>query len=255
MDQNVNFKFSVAGVILDVSCCFRSTYNHCREFLVQDDSAAQCRIIITMEDIEAERALQLSKKEAGQSLQASTAEALEFLVLCRKTAELLPHHGAVLFHGSSLAFDGQGVLFTATSGTGKSTHSSIWRKVYQDRVEMVNDDKPFLKVSGSDVYVCGSPWMGKHRLGAGVCVPLKAICVLNRGVENQVHSISAREALPMLIQQTYRPEKPDALICSMGILDAISRNTSLYSIFCNMQAEAAQMVCNKIFLDSKEDML
>ena len=255
MGANVHFKFSVADVILDVSCCFQSTYVRCRDFLVGDDAVPHGSIHITTEDLEAEKKLLLSKKEAGQQLMASTPQSLEFLVLCRKTAEILPHHGAALFHGSALAFDGQGVLFTATSGTGKSTHSSIWRTVYGDRVYMVNDDKPFLKVSGNQVYVCGSPWMGKHQLGRNVCVPLKGICVLNRGLENRIDPISGRDAMPLLIQQTYRPETPAALVRSMAILDTVSRYTSLYQIFCNMEAEAAQVVCRKIFFESKENML
>ena len=80
--------------------------------------------------------------------------------------------------------DGAAYLFTAPSGTGKSTHTRLWREVFGDRVWMINDDKPMLRISENLVTAYGTPWNGKHHISRNASAPLKAIVQLNRGKEN-----------------------------------------------------------------------
>ncbi len=91
----------------------------------------------------------------------------------------MPSYDTVLFHGSALAIDGDGYLFTAKSGTGKSTHTRLWRERFGDRVVMINDDKPLLHIDAGSVIAYGTPWNGKHRLGTNASVPLRADCVFS----------------------------------------------------------------------------
>ena len=86
------------------------------------------------------------------------------LVLTNISRELLRSHNGCFFHSSALELDGEGYLFTALSGTGKSTHARNWRKVFGDRVTMINDDKPLIRRIGDEYYVCGTPWMGKSNI-------------------------------------------------------------------------------------------
>ena len=95
-------------------------------------------------------------------------------------------YDTILFHGSVIAVDGIGYLFTAKSGTGKSTHTRLWREYFGDRAAMVNDDKPLLKITDSSVIAYGTPYNGKHRLGTNISVPLKAICILTRAADNHI---------------------------------------------------------------------
>ena len=83
--------------------------------------------------------------------------------------------------------------------------------------------------------------MGKHRLGANIGVPLKAICILERGEENSIHPISAREALPMLMQQSQRPQKPQNLSKYLELIDKLTERVEFYCLRCNMTPEAAQV--------------
>ena len=145
------------------------------------------------------------------------------------------------FHGSVVAVDGEGYLFTAKSGTGKSTHTRLWREVLGDRAVMVNDDKPFLCFSESGVLVCGSPWNGKHRLGANLTVPLKAVCILERGEENRIRSIAPKEALTMLVQQSNRPRAAQLMPKYLELLDRLAQGTDFYRLQCNMDPEAARI--------------
>ena len=166
---------------------------------------------------------------------------LEKLAVYRKIAEKLPYHNAVLIHGSCVAVDGDAYLFTAKSGMGKSTHARLWRELLEERAVMVNDDKPLLRITESGVTAYGTPWNGKHRLGANISAPLKALCVLTRAETNQITPITAAEAYPMLLQQVYRPFEPEALERTLRLVDRLAASVKLYRLGCNMEPEAAEI--------------
>ena len=238
------FSVQAADIVFCVSCQHASTLRHCRDYLT--DAPAQETIFITREDIEGERNRLLAKKNPGEALEASTDEALERLHLCRRIAELLPKYDRVLFHGSSLAVDGRGVLFTAKSGTGKSTHTRFWRQEFGERVRMVNDDKPFLHVGENGVTVYGTPWRGKHALGENTQAPLDAIYFVNRGEENSVQPISPRELYPLLLQQTYTPDDPNAMVKTLALVERLSRSVKLLKLYCNLDPQAAHVALDAL---------
>ena len=171
-------------------------------------------------------------------------EYLEFIAVHRKLSEALFDYNTLLFHGSVVAVDGEAYLFTAKSGTGKSTHTRLWREVFGDRAVMVNDDKPFLEITENGVYACGSPWNGKHGLGSNLRVPLKAICILGRGTENQIRQIQPKDALFMLLQQSNRPRNPRNMAKYMELVDRLSVGVGLYKLACNISTEAVEIAYN-----------
>ena len=164
---------------------------------------------------------------------------LESIVAYRKIAEILPSYDAFVFHGAVLNYDGRAVAFTAKSGVGKTTHTRLWRQVFGDRAVMVNDDKPFLRITENGVTACGSPWNGKHGLGANLEVPLQAVCILERGEENIIRPIPAKEAVFMLLQQSNRPQDPRWMPKYLELLDKLSQQVTFYRLACNMSPEAA----------------
>ena len=174
----------------------------------------------------------------GKDPQVYSDGYLESLAVYRKICEKMVEFDTILMHGSVVAVDGVAYLFTAKSGTGKSTHTRFWREVFGERAVMVNDDKPLLKLTEDGVLACGTPWDGKHRLSSNVCLPLKAICILERGDVNEIHRISPQEALPMVFQQTYRPKN---LAKYMEIIDKLVGRVEFYRLRCNMTPEAAQV--------------
>ena len=243
-----HFTLSLAGLTFSVACQYESTRRLCRDYLTQEASNVACSFVITPQDLEREQQILRCKAAPG----ADNLEIVESYVLCRCLAEALPAHCRVLFHGSALSLDGRGVLFTAKSGTGKSTHTRLWRQVFGDRVTMVNDDKPFLHITPQGVAVCGSPWQGKHNLGENISVPLDAICILCRGQRNTVEPVSPREALPVLLQQTFSPEDPGNLRRTLALVEQLSRTVPVYRLYCNMDPEAALVACRGIGLNDKK---
>lgn len=164
---------------------------------------------------------------------------LEMLAVYRKVAERLPDYDGFLMHGSCLAVDGCAYLFTAKSGTGKSTHARLWRETMGDRVVMVNDDKPLIRIVDGVLRAYGTPWDGKHRLSTNISVPLRAICILERGEENRIEPIAQSDAYLKLVQQIYRPLNVAAMAKTLGLIDRVCASVGLYRLACNMDPAAA----------------
>lgn len=204
------------------------------------DGPADIQVTTSMDDIIYER--NRSAREArieGLPRTKYPDAYLETLSIYRKIATAMLDYDTMLFHGSAISVDGEGFLFTAKSGTGKSTHTRLWREQFGERAVMINDDKPLLKVEEDRVMVCGTPWNGKHGLGTNMTVPLKGICILTRAEQNHIRKVSVQEALPMLLQQSYRPADPAAIAKLLPLVQKLTERTSIYQLGCNMDPEAA----------------
>ncbi|MBR2716438.1 MAG: hypothetical protein IKD79_01715 [Oscillospiraceae bacterium] len=191
-------------------------------------------------DLEREQSAREDRRE-GVPVRHYSDEYLESLAVYRKIAERMPACDTILLHGSAIAADGAGYLFTARSGTGKSTHARLWRELLGDRAVTINDDKPILRAADGGVLVCGTPWDGKHRLSCNRSVPLRGIALLERAAENRIEPISPRAAYPMLLQQVYRPRDSAALQQTLTLLDRLAAAVPLWRLGCNMSPEAARV--------------
>lgn len=236
----VDFTLEVAGHPVGVSAVYESTKEYCQAYL--SDWLPVFSIEITQADLALEREKWRREQQVEGLPVCELPDAyLEATAVQRKLAEQLFERNVIVFHGSVVAVDGQAFLFTAKSGTGKSTHTRFWRETFGDRAVMVNDDKPFLQMTDNQVMVYGSPWNGKHCLGANVCFPLKAICVLERGAENEIHQISGQDAIQMLFQQSNRPLDSRRMMLYMDLIDQLSKKTEFYRMHCNLDPDAARV--------------
>ena len=233
------FILKIAGHTAKVTSLFESTPQYLRAYL--SDGEPEFSISVTREDIAFEQADLLEEAHRdGFKPRVFTDPFLERAAIQRAFAEFLFAQDTLLFHGSAVAVDGEGYLFTAHSGTGKSTHTRLWKQVFGDRAVMVNDDKPFLQLTNGHVLLHGSPWSGKHGLDANLCVPLKGLCILERGAENRIWRVSPEEVLPMLQKQAYRPLDREKASSFLGLVARQSEAVPLWKMTCNRDPEAAQ---------------
>ena len=168
---------------------------------------------------------------------------IEALAIYRKLCERLVHRNVLLAHASAIAMDDKAYLFLAPSGTGKSTHTRLWRETFGDRVFMINDDKPLLRFDGEKVLVYGTPWNGKHHLDTNVSVPIGGICFLGRGTENTIQRVSAGEGLATLFSSVYRPDAQDGMKKTVELTVTLAKCVPLWKMECNISPEAAIMAC------------
>lgn len=232
------FTIKLAGITIEIHALFESTMQFCQEYICED--RPEFSVEVSPADISLERE-KGAREDALEGIPTRhfPDEYLETLAVYRKIAEQMLQYDTFLFHGSVVAVDGEGYLFTAKSGTGKSTHTAFWRQEFGPRAVMINDDKPLLQVKNGKVWVFGTPWDGKHRLSTNTCVPLKGICILERGTENSIETISPRQALPMLLQQSYRPHNPNGSAQLLTLLDRLTAVVPFYRLHCNLDPSAA----------------
>ncbi len=171
---------------------------------------------------------------------------LEELAVYRKIAEKMLDYDMFLFHGSVVSVDGEGYIFTAVSGTGKSTHTELWRQLLGDRAVMINDDKPLIEIKDGKAIAYGTPYDGKHRLSTNISVPVKAICVLERAEENTIEEIGPGDAFPILYQQAYNTQESKGIAKTLSLLDQLLKCCRFYRLHCNMDIEAAEIAYNKM---------
>ncbi len=243
--------YKVAEHVFTVCSQYADVHRFCAEYATDEPSAFT--IAPTAADVAYERQEWEKCVADGAAESAAVSDgALETLAVHRALAEHCTRDGYLLFHGSAIAVDGETYLFTAPSGTGKSTHTRLWRERFGDRAEMVNDDKPFLKITDSGVTVFGSPWNGKHRLGGNIARPLKAVILLERDTTDHIEPIDAREAFPVLYRQSYSPPEPVATAQVMRMLGQLCHHAALYRLGCTMRPEAAAVSYNG--MNAKEEL-
>ena len=164
----------------------------------------------------------------------------EYLAIYRYIATKMLEYDGFLMHGSAIAKDGRAYLFCAPSGTGKSTHTRLWRETFPDCI-MVNDDKPIIKKENGGFLACGTPWSGKHDLDTNVQLPLKGIVILARGAENRIERVKPETVLGLLFNQIYRPSDNEAYLKTIDLVGEMLSSCPVYKLYCNMDKEAAEV--------------
>lgn len=235
------FQIALAGKIIEIHSLYSYIKEYCKGYITEGQ-LPDFVVETQMQEIDFEK----KKSAEGSRIEGIREreyadEYLETLAIYRKIATKMLDYDIFLFHGSVIAVDGIGYLFTAKSGTGKSTHARLWRELFGERAVMINDDKPLIQITDHGVLAYGTPWDGKHHLSSNTGVPLKAICILNRSEINEITGIDKREVLPILCQQSYRPSDPTALMKTLSLVDKLGDSVKLYRLKCNMEPEAARI--------------
>lgn len=232
------FTMEIAGLVTQVQPMFSSTREYCRAYLVDNDP--DLFVEVTPSDlVHTQYLLELEAIEDGIRVRKFPDPFLERATVQRKIAAALLDRDTILLHGSTVGLDGQAYLFTAPCGTGKSTHTRLWREAYGKRAIMINDDKPFLKITPSGVLAYGSPWSGKHGLHSNLSMPLKGICVLRRGRLNTIRQIDTGKCLGELHHQCFMPEDPSGQEKAAALVNILAHTVPLWEMECTKDAEAA----------------
>lgn len=278
--MSMNFTMTVAGLLVHVEPLHRQVRDLCSDYIIDGDDSIgdiasdeagvtntgaasgtgsstlpELTIAVTDDMIAHEREISGTEGQWSDSY-------LETLAVFRAIGEQAPMVDRMIFHGASIAYrpegfrdsqttlatssvdsqiNGRGFIFTAPSGTGKTTHIRLWRQRFGNAVRVINGDKPILELpERSDrVIIHANPWSGKeHWQTPHALAPLHGICVVTRGSENLCHRIDAAEALPLLVRQTYMPIDPLAASVTLGLLDRLLKRVPIYMLSCTISQDA-----------------
>lgn len=237
----MEFTVRLAGLNVAITSLFDEVYGFCHDYLT--DAPADMAVSVTHEDIFNEKIKNIREAQLeGLPVVDYPDSYLETLAVYRKIVTKMLDFDTFLMHGAVIAVGDKAWLFTAPSGTGKTTHINLWLNNIPGSY-VVNGDKPLIHI-GEECTVYGTPWAGKEGMNRNVGVKLCGIVVLNRGAENHIEKVPMTQILPVLIQQSYRPKERVELEKTLSLLSRMGKMIPMYQLYCNMNPDAALTAYN-----------
>lgn len=153
--------------------------------------------------------------------------------------KLIKFNGFML-HSSSLCYKDKSYLFSADSGTGKSTHVGLWTKYLGDSIEIINDDKPAIRLIDGVFYAMGTPWSGKTVLNSDIAVPVGAVALLYRSEQNVITPAETNDIVVSILKQTVLPRVNTKADVLFELLDKFVRSVKVFRFGCDMSEDAVK---------------
>ena len=154
--------------------------------------------------------------------------------------QLLDYNGTYI-HASAVVVDDKAYLFSAPSGTGKSTHTALWLERFGDNAYILNDDKPVVRVLNDGIYVYGAPWSGKCDLSANKKVKLQGICFIERDSTDWIKPMDKNEATFKIYHASLRKLTQEQVIKEFSIINNIVNNIPIYRMGCTPTLNAVNV--------------
>ena len=156
----------------------------------------------------------------------------------------LLHYDTLTIHAAVIRFGSAAILFTAPSGTGKSTQAALWEK-YRDAV-VVNGDKGAISVHGGEIHAHGLPFCGTSGICSAYDLPVRAIVSLTQAPENTAVRLHGAAALQAVVQNSFGTKS----LCFPKIIDlasAILEKVPVYRLSCTPDERAVDVLWQAIF--------
>lgn len=221
-----HFCISIAGHTVGIDSMYAEVYSLCKNYLCNDKP--EILVATNNDDILLER----------DEISNSSDSYLETLSVYRKICESMLQFDVFLMHGAVIADGKSAYMFTAESGTGKTTHIRKWLDKLKNAY-VVNGDKPLIRITEKEVIACGTPWCGKEQMETNIMVPLKAIVLMERGEDNSIEEISFRQAFPDLLHQTYRPTGTEQMKKTLKLVSQLNGKVHFFRfVFNNLKNDA-----------------
>lgn len=147
----------------------------------------------------------------------------------------------LLLHASFVRWKQSGILFTAPSGTGKSTQAELWRM--HEGAEIINGDRAALRRTNGIWKAYGLPYAGSSRIYRSESAPISVIIVLRQAKDNHIERLSVREAISYLLPElTVHRWEPEFVNRVMDILLDMLGQVPVYLLECRPEIEAVDLV-------------
>lgn len=142
---------------------------------------------------------------------------------------LLSQGLGVMLHACGISDGGQGMLFTGTSGEGKSTLAEIWKG--REGVTILSDDRVIVRKRGHRFWAYGTPWHGDARLASPQGIPLRKLFFIRHARGNEVAPIKPAEAVPRLLVRSFPPFwDAEGMAFTLDFLSQLSQAVACYEL-------------------------
>jgi hypothetical protein len=223
--------YEIAGLRVKIENRYDFTTKFCQEYL-SEDQTSQVHIVARASE---EEFLE-EKKYSGKFSDGY----IENICLYRSLCCQIPLFNRMLLHCAVLEYEGKAYAFLGRSGTGKSTHTRLWKK-YLGSPKMVNGDKPILEWVEDGFIAHGTPWRGKESWGERTSAPLYGLCFLEQAKENSIRKLSPAEVSSRLFGQILLPEEEENVISTLELADKLIATTPAYLLKCDISKEAVKL--------------
>lgn len=210
-------------------CSFTTKF--CEEYLAED------------QDLPCDLSAEATEAAFAEEKQASPEYSdgyIENICIYRDICLQLPKFDRFLMHAAVVEYEGAAYAFLGRSGAGKSTHTALWLK-YLPGAEILNGDKPVLRLENGRIYACGTPWMGKEGRGKKGKAPLKALCFLEQASENSLRSLRSGELSTRVFRQLLLPSDEENAARTLELADALVSSVPAYLLACDISEEAVRL--------------
>jgi len=235
----IKVKFS--DIVIEIDNKYSFIEKQCANYLVDANLPADFSVTVSDKDIDKELLDTPFNLDRGKA---------ESFCAYREISKKLPKFNAFLLHSSIISFNNYGFAFLGKSGTGKSTHASLWKKRFND-VVFINDDKPIIRKQG-DFFAYGTPYSGKRNFNTNTFVKLSALFFLEQSPVNEIKKISKEEAIFRLIPQVIMPENKEDIESTLSLFDSLL-NLPCYILKCNISLEAVDLAYQTFLEDNYEN--
>lgn len=145
-----------------------------------------------------------------------------------------------ILHASVISYKKQAILFSAPSGTGKSTQANLWKK-YIDGVEIINGDRAVIGEEDNLLKVYSTPFCGTSNISINSCLNLGAIIILRQGKINKVTKLSAKESYKHLYSQiNWVGWNADIQMNILNVLEKVIKEVNIYYFECLPNRDAVE---------------
>ena len=220
----LHFTISLAGLNIKVNTLSPGTYGYCINYI--SDLNPDIDVEITESDVLREI------KDGRFKPDEANKQYLETIAVYRKIVENVIDYNIILMHGAVICVDNNAIMFSAPSGSGKTTHIKKWIQNAEDAY-VINGDKPLIKITEREAIACGTPWCGKERMGTNTMVPLKSIVFMERSKINKIERITFAQAYPLLLQQLFYHDSSEKMHKSLNLVAKLDTMIEFYKFYFN----------------------
>lgn len=235
--------YDIAGLRIDIQNKYEYTDDFCAEYLSADQvSPVDLCACVTEEEF---------LREKTQSPDFPNGY-IENIALYRKICLQLPTFNRMLLHCAVLEYKGKGYAFLGKSGTGKSTHTRLWKQ-YLSTPRMINGDKPILEYTESGFVAHGTPWKGKEGWGKKLSAPLYGLCFLEQAKENSIQPLTPSQASKRVFSQVLLPSDETNAVRTLELVDKLITNIPAYLLKCDISKQAVKLAFEALTGELYED--